>query len=1037
MVNLRRTGFILLAAALIALCAIAQQTFGTLRGTMTDDSGAVIPAAQITLTGNGTTKTAQTQADGTYTFQGLAPGQYTVHAAFPGFSAVNKAVTIAAGANLVLPVQMNVLAEKQEVTVKGEAGPSISVEPDNNATALVLRGEDLAALPDDPDDLADALQALAGPGAGPNGGSIYIDGFSGGQLPPKESIREIRINQNPFSAEYDRLGFGRIEILTRPGTDRYRGSMNFNDSDGVFNSRNPFSNNKPDFSNRNFGGNFGGPINTKSSFFLDITRRQITDNAIVNGYFIDPTTLAQSHIQEAVVTPNTRTSIGPRIDYALSKNNTLVARFEYGNNDRQNQGIGGQRLPPPFAQTAYNSNGSNQNLMLTETSILNAKTVNETRFQWTRSYSAQVGNLLPQISASSAFTIGGANEGNNVDTRRHFELQNYTSISHGAHTFRFGMRVRRESDSSSAPSGFGGAFFFDGGLAPVLDANNQIVTDAAGAPVTTTIQGIEQYRRTLLFQQEGFTPALIRQFGGGASQFNISTGSAYSSILQYDAGLFAQDDWRVRPNLTLSYGIRYELQTNIAGKHDFAPRFGFAWAPGSAKNGRQKTVFRGGFGIFYDRIAESLIEHANLLNGVNQLSFTVLNPDTVFNPGTPPILPSIAGLTPAQNSVYRLDPRLRSSYMMQSAIGVERQLPRNTTVALTYTNTRALHLSQTVPINTPLPGTYIPGQANSGVRPFGAAAGNLFQYESGGVMKQNILMANFNTRFNSKVSIFGNYSYNNANDLPGTPTNPYNFAQDWGRSSLERKHRFQLIGSVLAPANIRLSPFVILQSGSPYDVTLGRDIYGNTLKNARPTFATASCASPDLTPLGDFCTTPLPGVLDSLVPRNYLTSAGMISLNLRVGRTFGFGPARKGAALAGAPGDMGGGRGGMGGGDMGGRGGGGGGPRGGGGGGGGMRMGTAGGPGGGGRGGGGGGDLTEHRYNVTLSVMFNNIVNHLNPGGYQGNLNSPQFGQATSVNTGFGGGGPGGGPGGPGGGGGGGGNTANNRRIEMSLRFSF
>ena len=135
---------------------------------------------------------------------------------------------------------MTVAAEKQEITVNEAANTAVSVEPDNNATALVLRGEDLAALPDDPDDLADALQALAGPGAGPNGGSIYIDGFSGGQLPPKESIREIRINQNPFSAEYDKLGFGRIEILTKPGTDRYRGTLFFNDSDGVFNSRNPY-----------------------------------------------------------------------------------------------------------------------------------------------------------------------------------------------------------------------------------------------------------------------------------------------------------------------------------------------------------------------------------------------------------------------------------------------------------------------------------------------------------------------------------------------------------------------------------------------------------------------------------------------------------------------------------------------------------------------------------------------------------------------------------------------------------------------------
>jgi hypothetical protein len=353
-------------------------------------------------------------------------------------------------------------------------------------------------------------------------------------------------------------------------------------------------------------------------------------------------------------------------------------------------------------------------------------------------------------------------------------------------------------------------------------------------------------------------------------------------------------------------------------------------------------------------------------------------------------------------------------------------------MALTYTNTRALHMSQTIPINTPLPGTYIAGQPNSGVRPYGLAAGNLFEYESGGNMKQHILMYNFNTRFSRKVSLFGNYQFNHSEDLPGTPTNPYNYSQDWGRSNSERRHRVQLIGSVTAPFDLRLSPFVTLTSGAPYDVLLGRDIYGDTLKNSRPLFATSSCANPFPTLLGDFCTTPFPGVTNGLVPRNYLTSAGNISMNMRVSRTFGFGPKRGGnSAVAGTTpggdpgaggGDMGGGggRGGFGGGGP--RGGGGGGGARGGGGGGGMRMG-----GGGGRGGRGGAtSLTEHRFNVTLSANFNNILNHYNPAGYVGNLNSPQFGQATGISTGYG-----------AGFGRGGGGAANNRRIDLSMRLNF
>ena len=163
----------------------------------------------------------------------------------------------------------------------------MTTDPSNNAGALVLRGADLAALSDDPDDLAEDLQALAGPSAGPNGAQMFIDGFTGGRLPPKESIREIRINQNPFSAEYDRLGYGRIEIFTKPGTDKFRGQTFFNFSDGVFDARNPYSQNKPPFQYRNYGGNLSGPISKKSSFFIDVERRDLDENAVVNALTLD------------------------------------------------------------------------------------------------------------------------------------------------------------------------------------------------------------------------------------------------------------------------------------------------------------------------------------------------------------------------------------------------------------------------------------------------------------------------------------------------------------------------------------------------------------------------------------------------------------------------------------------------------------------------------------------------------------------------------------------------------------------------------
>ncbi|HTX38414.1 MAG TPA: carboxypeptidase regulatory-like domain-containing protein [Bryobacteraceae bacterium] len=1026
----------LLAAALMLSSAPAQQTTGTLKGVLTDDSGAVIPAASVGLTSPaGASKTAQSQADGSYSFVGLAPGQYTVHVAFPGFKAFDKTVSVDAGSVLQLPIQMSINVEKQQVTVQGEAGPSVSVEPDNNATALVIKGDDLASLPDDPDDLSDALQALAGPGAGPNGGQIYIDGFSGGQLPPKESIREIRINQNPFSAEYDRLGFGRIEILTRPGSDRYRGSVYFNDQNGVFDSRNPFAANKPNFSNENFGGNVGGPLGKKTSFFLDVQRRDIQNNAITNAFYVDPTTFDVTHVTTALVTPTYNLTVSPRIDYAISTNNTLTVRFEERLNSADNQGLGHNVLPPGFLapdgftnSEAYNTTGNAQNLMVTETSILNPKVVNETRFQFTRNYTDALGNLLPSINVAGEFTTGGNGIGNRYDIGKHLELQNNTSISHTTHTIRFGVRTRRDSDQNENPAGFNGAYTFTGGNEPVLGAGNEILTDSNGNPLLETLTSLQQYQRQLQLQQAGYTEAEIQQLGGGPHSYTVQSGLSYISMDRWDVAPFVQDDWRAKSNLTISLGLRYETQTLIHDYRDWAPRLGFAWAPGSAKNGRQKTVIRGGAGIFYDRINPEFtpFENAILNNGVNQLEYTVTNP--TFYPN----IPLVSTLNPGQNTINIVSPNLRADYSVQSAIGVERQLPRNSTVSVTYTNTHMEHLGQTVPINTPLPGTYnplLPLSATNGVFPYGYNAGEIFELESGGILRQNILMINYNTRFSRRVSLQGNYSYTRAKDLPSTPTDPYDFMQDYGTSNLDRRNNFTTIGNIQGLWGLNFSPFITMRSGAPYDVLVGEDLYGDTYTNARAAFAPAgsTCGVNGVvcTSLGNFTTNYNVADPQNLVPRNYLRMAGMFSLNVRVYKVFGFGEPRStsGPSQGDMGGGPGGGRGGGGGGGFGGPGGGGGGPRGGGGGGG-MRM----GPGGGGGGRGGfGGATTNHRYNVTLSANITNILNHDNPGGYQGVLTSNQFGEATSVNTGYGGGFS----------GAGGGSTANNRRIELSLRFTF
>lgn len=246
----------------------AQADTGAITGVIADQSGAVIPGILITLSGpDGMSRTAAADGRGRYTFPELPTGEYRAQVTADGFAAYEApGLKITSGAILTHNVELAVAATTQVVTVADTM--QLDVESSNNAGALVLSGSDLNTLSDDPDDLADDLQALAGPAAGPNGGEILVDGFSGGKPPPKSAIREVRVNQNPFSAEYDRLGFGRVEILTKPGADQLRGEAMFNFGDSLFNSRNPFSTDKPEYQRRRIDGNVGGPLTQELVIFL-------------------------------------------------------------------------------------------------------------------------------------------------------------------------------------------------------------------------------------------------------------------------------------------------------------------------------------------------------------------------------------------------------------------------------------------------------------------------------------------------------------------------------------------------------------------------------------------------------------------------------------------------------------------------------------------------------------------------------------------------------------------------------------------------
>jgi hypothetical protein len=1014
----------LIALLLPLVCSLARhaQQLGILHGTVMDESGALVPGAKVTVSNAaGPVKSVVAGNDGTYSIAGLAPAKYTVQAVSPGLVQFQPAtVDLSTSSSVLLDIKLRVAAEKQEVTVQENVGPMVSTDPSQNAGALVLRGADLDALSDDPDDLQSDLEALAGPSAGPSGGQIYIDGFTGGTLPSKDSIREIRINQNPFSPEFDKLGYGRIEIFAKPGSDKFHGNFNFNFGDDALNSRNPYASEKAPLLLKDFSGTISGPINKKASFFLDVSDRDINSGTVFNAVtvggdqFLNPIAISPGTVPTSALgvtpydsvfkAPQNRLRISPRVDYQLSQNNTLTMRYGYTRNDAQDQGIGTTAL----VSRAYQSLSTDQTLQLVETAVLSTKIINETHFQLYHTDSVETANsLAPGLVVSGAFAGGGAQIGKTVDTENHYELQNYTSIVSGAHSWKFGVRVRAVTINNISPSNFGGSFTFAGGYAPILNSDYQPVDPGVVCDPTSpntaacqTITSIQRYQRTLVFQQMGLSPAMIGLLGGGASQFSIAGGLPLVNVNQVDAGLFVGDDWRVKPNFTLSLGLRYELQTNVSDFRDWAPRVGFAWAPGQSKtNPRPKTVFRGGFGIFYDRFSEQNVETAERYNGLLEQQYTITNP--TFYPNVPPISQLEQMAQQAVQTTYEIDRNLRAPYIMQSAITVERQLPKNTTVSESYLHSHGLHELREQDINAPLPGTYTgPG---TGIYPY-SSTGPILLMESDGIFNQNQLITNVRSQINSKISLNGFYMYGHAEsntDGIGTlQANPYSMAGEYGPSSLDVHHRAFLGGSITTKWDFRLSPFIVINSGAPFNITTGTDPYGTTLYTARPGLVTdpslvAAGTTLINTPYGLLDPNPKPDAPGEVVlPRNFGRSPGSFTVNLRLAKTFGFGPSREGSNTP---------------------------PPGGGGGGGHQHgppgVGMMGGP----MGGMFGGTNTGKKYNLTFSIQARNLLNHVNPGPINGNVTSPLFGESNSLAGGF----------------GAFSQSGNNRRLELQARFQF
>lgn len=942
--NRRWPGFGLLFICLLLWAGpILAQTKAELHGQVVDSAGAFIVGAKVRIIDEGGQKfEAKTDARGQFRFPSIAAGTYKLTATAEGFAAFEEPrFKLDGSRSEPLIITMNIVVQEQ-VVVSSEDQSKVSTEPDKNLSAIVLNEEDLKAMPDDPDDLLQMLKDLAGPTASGDDASVYVDGFrERDRIPPKESIRQVRINSNPFSAEYSEPGSARIEILTRPGLDIFHTSFNFAFNDESLNARDPFAALRAPLQVRRYSATFTGPIVKKrASFFMDFERRETDNNDTVSATILDPATFDFVPFSATVLTPARLTSYTIRTNTEINKNHHLGVSYRINDRNSKNAGVGGFSLPEHGA-----SNGNTEHqVRISETATMSNRLVNELRLQLTRqSIGSRANQPAVSIVVLDAFTGGGNPQVLSSHTENHADLTDIVSVIYKKHSFRIGGQAEAESLRDTSESNFLGTF---------------------------TFSSLEQYR-----------DVLRRVPGARPSQFSVNRGDPFSGFSLWELSWFAQDDWRVKPNLTLSLGLRHEFQTHLGDKANFAPRAGFAWSPKPKSN----TVFRGGFGFFYNRLGDNQILSVQRLDGLHQEQVIIPFPafPNPFQSGGAIVRPP---------TIREFAQHLNTPYSIMTTISVERSFRGGFLGSLGYTFNRGEHLFRSRNLNAPFPGTI--------VRP-DPSLGPILGLESTSNSKRHELRLGLQRRLSKRFSLFSNYTLSRTrSDADGAfslPANSFDTSNEWGRASFDARHQLFIGGLVNLPWKIQASPLFNYRSGRPFNITTGRDNNLDSSFTDRPSLVAPGTPGSITTRLGTFNPNPQPG--DFIIPRNFGDGPSTTTASLRLSRSFGFGEARAAAfpQFGGrGPGGEGGGGRGPGGGGRGGAGGGGGGRGGFGGGGlGGGGFGGGGAAGQGGEGGGFGGN--SHRYNFTISLQASNLFNKVNFGNYSGTLTSPFFGSANSA----------------------------------------
>ena len=798
---------LLLLSTFVAAVLNAQSPSGiAVTGTVLDPHQAGVFGAKVALKLADGTEVQSTSADssGAFRFTEVPPGNYDLQIEQQGFKLSISRVRVGNQALRPLRVVLALADVQQQVTVNAELA-QVSTNTADNLDTVSMDRTALDNLPIfDQDFIGTMSRFLDASSVGTNGVTLIVDGVESTRAGVSASaIQEVKLNQDPYSAEFSRPGRGRIEIITKPGSAAFHGTFNFLFRDYLLNARDPFALIRPPEQRRIFEGNLTGPLghSKKTSFLISANREEEDSQAVIVAQGLS------GEIRETAPAPQRNTELAGSMNHQIGENHLISIRGVYTDRTIQNQGVGGFTLP----EAGTNFEDREDIIFFNHSGLFTKKLLNQFRLLVAREHIPTTSiNPGPKIVVLGAFTGGGA-QADRLQTENHVILNEILVWSGAKHTLRTGLNV---SDLSRRG----------------LDDN----TNTVG---TYTFSTLQDYQQNHPF-------SLLRQSGNGHVVF-----------LEKVLGGFVQDEFRLLPNLQISMGVRYDWQNYFHDDNNFSPRVSIAYAPGKAK----KTVIRAGSGFFYDRSGAAVIFDLLRYDGIQLRQFLITNP----------LFPDPFAVGPT--SVVRLEPGVQIPYTLQYSASVERQLGKATTLTVTYTGIRGVHVFRSRDVNAPPPPFYA-------ARP-DPNLGVLRQIESNGDLESHSLeiglRGNVTRYFAGMVQYTLGRAYNNVGGTPvgvnrqfginAFPANNYDLSGEWSRADFDQRHRVSLLGTLTPGKYLKLGVALSLYSGQPYNETTGRDDNHDGLANDRP-----------------------PGV-----PRNSLQGPGYADLDLRWSRDFFLAAAKK------------------------------------------------------------------------------------------------------------------------------------------------